>query len=254
MKVIWAVATNTFRETVRERVLYNLVFFAIVMTVCGAMLQQISIRQDQKIIKDLGLAGIDIFGSLIAMFIGVGLVSKEIERRSLYPLLAKPLTRDQFLVGKFLGLCITLAVNVAGMTAATSATLWATSGRPDVALLKGVLALYAGLVLTVALSLLFSSQSSTVVAAVCTFGVVMAGRYSDVVRNMGDVVASVPGWTTTLLYYVLPNFRNFDIKNRVVYGDPVGWDVLAWIYAYAAVYSAVVLGLAVGSFRRRELQ
>ena len=254
MKALWAVATNTFRETVRERVLYNLFFFAIVMIVCGVMLQQISIRQDEKIIKDLGLAGIDLCGTLIAMFIGVGLVSKEIERRSLYPVLAKPLTRDEFLIGKFVGLCITLAVNVAGMTAAMAATLWLTSGSPDVGLLKGVLAIYAGLVLTVALALFFSSQSSAVVAAVCTFAVVLAGRYSDVILNMGDVVSALPVWMTRALYYALPNFRNFDIKNRVVYGDPVGWEALAWIAAYAASYSAVVLGLALASFRRRELQ
>ena len=96
-------AANTFRETVRERVLYNLVFFAILMTLSGLLLGQLSIRQDEKIIKDIGLAAMDLFGTLIAVFIGVGLVSKEIERRSLYPLLAKPLARGEFFLGKFAG-------------------------------------------------------------------------------------------------------------------------------------------------------
>ena len=90
-----AVAANTFRETVRERVLYNLVFFAILMTLCGLLLGQLSIRQDEKIIKDVGLAAMELFGHLIAIFIGIGLVSKEIERKSLYPLLAKPLSRER---------------------------------------------------------------------------------------------------------------------------------------------------------------
>ena len=98
-----AVAANTFRETVRERVLYNLVFFAILMTLAGLLLGQLSIRQDEKILKDIGLAAMDLFGTLIAVFIGTGLVSKEIERRSLYPLLAKPLSRGEFFLGKFAG-------------------------------------------------------------------------------------------------------------------------------------------------------
>src|SRR5215510_377528 len=96
---IAAVAANTFRETVRERVLYNLVFFAILMTLSGLLLKQLSIRQDEKIIKDVGLAAMELFGMLIAVFIGVGLVSKEIERRSLHPLLAKPVSRAEFFLG-----------------------------------------------------------------------------------------------------------------------------------------------------------
>ena len=104
-----AVAANTFRETVRERVLYNLVFFAILMTLSGLLLGQLSIRQDEKILKDIGLAAMDFFGVLIAVFMGTGLVSKEIERRSLYPLLAKPLTRGEFFLGKFAGLAFTIS-------------------------------------------------------------------------------------------------------------------------------------------------
>ena len=100
MRRVAAVARNTFRESVRERVLYNLLFFAVIMTVSGLLLGELSIRQDAKIIKDLGLAAMDLFGTLIALFVGVGLVSKEIERRSLHPLLAKPLSRDEFLLGK----------------------------------------------------------------------------------------------------------------------------------------------------------
>jgi ABC-type transport system involved in multi-copper enzyme maturation permease subunit len=108
-----AVAANTYRETVRERVLYNLVFFAILMTLSGLFLAELSVRQDDRIIKDIGLASMELFGTFIAIFVGVGLVSKEIERRSLYPLLAKPLTRTEFLLGKFCGLGLTLLVNCA---------------------------------------------------------------------------------------------------------------------------------------------
>ena len=110
--------------------LYNLVFFAILMTLAGLLLGQLSVRQDEKILKDIGLAAMDLFGTLIAVFIGTGLVSKEIERRSLYPLLAKPLSRGEFFLGKFAGLAFTLLVNLALDAAGLLLTLMLTQRRP----------------------------------------------------------------------------------------------------------------------------
>jgi Cu-processing system permease protein len=249
-----AVAANTFRESVRERVLYNLGFFALILIFSGLILRDISVMQDEKIIKDLALAAIDLFGNAMAIFLGVGLVSKEIERRSLYPLLAKPLGRDEFLAGKFLGLAFTLLVNVAVMTAALYLTLALNGRRIDLHLLKGILALYLGLLLVVALALLLSTLTSVPLAAVGTLGLLLAGRFSDVVRNMREVVPEAPGWFVDAVYYGLPNFRFFDLKDSVVYGDPLPWSRLGWIAAYGAVYVAVALGAALTSFRRRDLQ
>jgi hypothetical protein len=249
-----AVASNTFRETVRERVLYNLVFFAIVMTVSGLLLSELSIRQDEKIIKDIGLAATDLFGTVIAIFIGVGLVSKEIERRSLYPLLAKPLTRVEFFLGKFAGLVFTLLVNLTLMTAGIYMTLLATGRRVDALLLGAAYPILLGLVLIVAFAMLFSTLTSTTLATVFTVGVVVAGRYADVVRNMREVAPGVPVWLTELVYTVLPNFRNFDFKDRVAYGDPVSAAVLGWVTLYAAAYAGIVLALGLVSFRSRDFQ
>ena len=149
MRRVLAVAANTFRETVRERVLYNLVFFAILMTLSGLLLRDLSIRQDDKIIKDLGLAVMDLFGTLIAIFLGVGLVSKEIERRSLYPLLAKPLSRAELFMGKFAGLSFTLLVNTAVMAVGVYLALLL-AGRPLApALLKAVYPMYLSFLLVV---------------------------------------------------------------------------------------------------------
>ena len=247
-------AANTFRETVRERVLYNLVFFAILMTLSGLLLGHLSIRQDEKIIKDVGLAAIDFFGTLIAIFIGVSLVSKEMERRSLYPLLAKPLTREEFFLGKFTGLAFTLFVNVAVMTAGIYLTLLATGRRPDLPLLTAVYPLYLGLLLVVALAMLFSTATSSTLAAICTVGLVLAGRFSDVIKNMREVTPDAPPWLVELLYYAVPNFRNFDFKDRVAYGDAVPVVDLAWVTAYAAAYIGLALGSGLLSFRARDFQ
>jgi ABC-type transport system involved in multi-copper enzyme maturation permease subunit len=227
-----AVASNTFRETVRERVLYNLVIFAILMTLSGLLLSQLSIRQDEKIIKDVGLASMDVFGNLIAIFIGVGLVGKEIERRSLFPLLAKPLSREELFLGKFLGLSFTLFVNLGVMCLGMLLTLFATSRHADPALLKAAYGILLGLLLVVAVALFFSTLTSSTLAALCTF--------------------SVPRWLVDTLYYSVPNFRNFDFKDAVVYGDPVPISVLGWTTLYAGVYVALLLWLGALIFRRRE--
>jgi ABC-type transport system involved in multi-copper enzyme maturation permease subunit len=254
LKRVLAVAANTFRETVRERVLYNLVFFAILMTLCGLLLGQLSIRQDEKIIKDVGLAAMELFGHLIAIFIGIGLVSKEIERKSLYPLLAKPLSREELFLGKFAGLGYTLLVNVGAMAVGLFATLFATYRQADPALLKAVWAIYLSLLLVVAIALLFSTVTSTALAAVCTVCLILAGRFSDVVRNMKEVAPGVPDVLVDALYYALPNFRNFDLKDKVAYGDYVPWSVMGWITLYNVAYIAVLLGIGLACFRRKEFQ
>lgn len=253
LRRVFTVAMNTYRETVRERVLYNLVFFAVLMMLSGLMLRELSIRQEEKVVKDVGLGAMEIFGTAIAVFIGVGLVSKEIERRSLYPLLAKPLGRGEFLLGKYFGLCFTLLVNLAVMAAGLYATLWWTGLALDARLLMAIYGIALQLLLVVAFALLFSVLTSPLLAAVCTVALVVAGRFSDVVRNMRDVLPDAPGWLITLIYYAVPNYRNFDFKTQVVYRDPVPLAELGWASLYAAVYTALALGLALQVFRRRDL-
>lgn len=253
MSRLAAVAANTFRETVRERVLYNLVFFALVMTASALLLGQVSIRQDEKIVKDLGLAGIDFFGTLIAVFIGVGLVSKEIERRSLYPLLAKPLSREEFFLGKFVGLAFTLFVNTTVMTLGVFLTLWAVGHPVDWRLLKAVYPLFLGFLVVVAIALFLSTLTSSALAAVGTVGVVIVGRFSDVIRNMREVAPGTPSWLVDALYFAVPNLRNFDFKDKVSYGDPVSAVTLGFVSAYGAAYVALLLLLGLLAFRRRDL-
>jgi Cu-processing system permease protein len=251
---IRAVAANTFRETVRERVLYNLLAFAILMTLSGLLLGQLSIRQDEKIIKDIGLASMDLFGTVIALFIGVGLVSKEIERRSLYPLLAKPITRDEFFLGKFFGLAFTLLVNISAMAAGLFLTLLATRRGVDPGLLRAIYPIFLGLLLVVALAMLFSTVTSPALSAIGTLGLVIAGRFSDVIRNMKEVAPGTPDWLLKLLYYAIPNFRNFDFKDRAAYGDPIALSTLGEVTLYAALYVGLALVAGLASFRSRDFQ
>jgi ABC-type transport system involved in multi-copper enzyme maturation permease subunit len=249
-----AVAANAFRETVRERVLYNLVFFAILMTLAGLLLGQLSVRQDEKILKDLGLAAMDLFGTLIAVFIGTGLVSKEIERRSLYPLLAKPLSRAEFFLGKFAGLAFTLLVNLTVMLLGLLLTLLLTERPADPGLLAAVYPIFLGLLLTVAFAMLFSTLTSSTLAVVLTVVVVVVGRFADVIRGMREVAPAVPQALVSALFAIVPNFANFDFKARVAYGDPVPAGLLGDVTLYAALWLVLALGLGLASFRARDFQ
>jgi ABC-type transport system involved in multi-copper enzyme maturation permease subunit len=255
-----AVAANTFRETVRQRVLYNLVFFVLALTISGLVLRDLSISQDNKIIKDLGLAAMDVFGVLIAILIGINLMIKELERRSLYPLLARPLTRAEFIVGKFAGLAFTLLVNITVMTIGLYGTLLVlrlrgdVTGTIDLDLLKAVVGIFAGLLLTVAVALFFSViTNSGVMAAISTVVLVIMGRFSDVIRNMQDVLPGAPGWLTRGLYHVLPNFHHFDLKDAAVHGLAPPWSTVGWISAYGVAYSLALIVLAIVVFRRKDV-
>src|SRR5262249_2270856 len=158
------------------------------------------------------------------------------------------------LLGKFFGLGFTLLVNILAMAVGLWVTLFATSGRLELGLLKAIYPIYLGLLLTVAIALMFSSVTNGPVAAICTVSTVLVGRFSDVVRNMREVLPEAPGALARTLYLVLPNFRNFDLKDRVVYGDPVGPEVLGWITLYALLYVGLALGVAAAAFRSREFQ
>jgi len=120
---ITAIARNAFREAVRDRVLYNLVLFVLLLTGASIFIGELSGGQERKVIVDLGLSAMLLFGVFIAIFVGVGLVYKEIERRTIYAVFSKPVGRGEFLVGKYFGLCLTLLVNVLVMGVGVSLAL-----------------------------------------------------------------------------------------------------------------------------------
>ncbi len=249
------IALNTYRETIRDKVLYNLVLFALILIGSSYLLSQISIYQELKIIKDLGLATISVFGTVIAVFIGIGLVSKEIDKRSLYSLLSKPVSRLEFLLGKYLGLCLTLAVNVIIMTAGLYVVLFFMSRTLEPELLKAIYLIYWQLALITALALLFSTFTSSIMSGVFTGFVYVAGHFTPELRHFDTVVESelLPR-LTGVLYYLLPNLLNFDVKARVVAGDPVPASFLVYSTLYGMIYIAVVLLASIVIFNRRNLK
>ena len=203
MRATALIAMNVFRESVRDKVLYNLVLFAVLLMAASYLIGQLTAGQDVKIIKDLGLAATSIFGLFIAVFIGIGLVSKEVEKRSIYALLAKPIHRYQVVLGKYAGLVLTLGVNLAVMATALYLVLaymaWAAGptaaagwDRPalDPALLKAFALTFVELSVVTAIAVFFSTFSTPLLSAALTFGFFVVGRFSADLRNFNQVVES----------------------------------------------------------------
>ena len=268
MHAIRRVAVNVFKESVRDRVPYNLVLFAVLLIVSSYLLGQLTAGQDVKIIKDLGLAATSVFGLFIAIFIGIGLVSKEVERRSIYSILSKPVSRAQFIAGKYAGLVLTLAVNVVVMTIALYAVLgymtwmespefragWDAPGV-DPALLKAIFLIFLQLMIVTAIALFFSTFSTPLLSAALTFGLYIAGQFNADLKNFDRVVDSKAAvWLARGVYHVLPDFSVFDVKTEVVHGLPVQAGYLLSTAGYAAVYIGALLLAATFIFSRRDFK
>jgi ABC-type transport system involved in multi-copper enzyme maturation permease subunit len=263
-----SVAVNVFRESVRDRVPYNLVLFAVLLISSSYLLGQLTAGQDIKIIKDLGLAATAMFGLFIAVFIGIGLVSKEVERRSIYAMLAKPVSRPQFVAGKYAGLVLTLAVNVAVMSAALYIVLaymaWiepphlkAAWDAPatDPRLLTAIFLIFIELMLVTALALFFSTFSSPILSAALTAGLYIAGHFNADLRNFDKVVDSPAAvWVARGLYHALPDFSAFDVKLQIVHGLPVSAAYVLTTAAYGALYIGALLLASMFLFSRRDFK
>jgi len=262
------IATSVFRESVRDKVLYNLVLFAVLLMIASYLIGELSAGQDVKIIKDLGLGATSIFGLFIAIFIGIGLVSKEVERRSIYSLLAKPIHRYHVIVGKYLGLVLTLAVNVAVMATALYAVLaytaWGVSPETarawdapalDPALVEAVGLIFLELTLVTAIALFFSTFSTPILSAALTAGFVISGHFSSDLRNFQSVVNSpVAAQLARGLYWVLPNLAQFDIKAEVVHGRTVPLSYVALAFSYTSLYVGALLVMSAFVFSRRNFK
>jgi ABC-type transport system involved in multi-copper enzyme maturation permease subunit len=250
---IAAIAGITFKEAKRDRVLYLLFFFAALGIVAARVLAILTVGDRIKIIKDVGLASISLFGVLMAILIGTGLVYKEIDKKTIFTLLAKPLHRAEFILGKFLGLVLTLCVMTLAMTLIFLAIVYAHTLRIETTLLVAVGFIFLELVLITAVAVLFSCFSTPILSSLFTLAFYLIGHLSWglelIIRKMR------PGAGRTLvrgLYAFLPDLENFNFKTEVVHGLPIPAGIYLSSFLYGVCYTAFILGLAVLVFRRRD--
>lgn len=257
MKIV-PIAQNTFKECVRDKVLYNLVIFAVLIIASSLILGTITIGDVKQIIINLGLSTLSLFGTLIAIFIGIQLVFKEIDKKTVYSLFAKPVSRYEFILGKYLGLSWTLAVNVLVMILGIYASILYLRHGFDSAdfliLLAGILILVE-LMLVVAIALFFSTFSTPALSALFTFSLYVIGHFNADIRQYGvrsdSLLVKV---ASTILYYLLPNFGNFEIISKTAHGQFLASSIYLLSLAYGLLFSAAILSVAVLIFQRRDFK
>jgi Cu-processing system permease protein len=252
----FVIATHVFREVIRDRVLYLIGLFALLLISAMALLPQVAAGTENKIILDLGLAAMSVLGLVVAVFVGTGLVNKEIEKRTVLVLMAKPVSRTEFIVGKHLGLSAVLAVLVSLMTLTYLAVLLINRvAFPLDSILISVLFLFFELCLLTAVALLFGVFTSPLLATLLTFGIYLMGHLSPDLIKLGQL-AKNPGLErfTQGLYLVLPDLSRLDLKNQAVYGIGLLPDTQALFLnaLYAVVYIVLLLAIAIFVFSRRE--
>jgi ABC-type transport system involved in multi-copper enzyme maturation permease subunit len=261
---VLTIARNTFRENIRDKILYNLILFALIMILSSVVLGQLTLGYENKVIVDLGLSSISIFGTLIAIFIGISLVYKELERRTIYVLLAKPVYRHEFILGKYLGLLCTLLVNVVIMAVGVALTLAFHGGVGLDAILRLIPAVYLiflSLALTTALALLFSTFSTPALSALFTLFLWVIGHFNEDLIAFGDITkSSAFQWVCKTLYYVLPNFSNFASINSqniilsAAYQQSIDPWAILWVTVYGLLYCAGLTMISIRIFSRRDFK
>lgn len=251
------IAANTFREAVRDRVLYNLIAFALLMSGAAILVGQISIGIERLVVVNLGLTAVSLFGVVIAIFIGIGLVSKEIEKRTLYTVLSRPVSRWEFIVGKFFGLAGTLVVNTFFMAIGVfAALLYVSHGfqKADGWILVAVYFIILQFLIMTATALLFSSFSSPLLAAVFAFSLFVIGSFSEDLRGFANMAQGVAHWASTGAAYLVPNFSSLNVISSVAHQQPVTAQLILVNSLYALVYTGMALSGAVLIFERRNLK
>jgi ABC-type transport system involved in multi-copper enzyme maturation permease subunit len=254
---ISSIASNTFREAVRDRVLYNLIAFALLLSGAAILVGQTSIGIEKLVVVNLGLTSVSLFGVVIAIFIGIGLVSKEIDKRTLYAVLSRPVRRWEFITGKFFGLAGTLVVNTFFMAIGVFTALLYVSHRfhrSDAWILVALYFIVLQFLIICALALLFSSFSSPLLSAVFAFALFVIGSFSEDLRGFAAMASGISRWLATAAAYLVPNFSAFNVISSVAHEQPVASGLIVYNTLYAFTYASAVLCGAILIFQRRDLK
>jgi ABC-type transport system involved in multi-copper enzyme maturation permease subunit len=253
MRPILVIGLNTFRENLRDKILYNLLFFAAMLMGMSMLLADLTIMEHHKIIKDIGLAAINLAGVMIAIFVGISLVSKEIDRRTIFTIMARPVTRAQFILGKYLGLIITLSVNLIAMTGVFGATLLAYRIPIQASLFQAIELIFVELLLVTAVALLFSTFSSSTLSAIMTLGIYVIGHLTTDMKGIAE--KSENAMTTNLmkaLYYLCPNLEALNVKGQAATGVAISLTYQSLATLYGVLYAALLVAAACAVFQRRD--
>jgi len=250
---IWAIAINTQREAIRNRILYALLFFAFIPIASATLLGHLTIGEYAKIVMDVGLAAIALFGVLIAIFVGIGLVNREIERKTIYTIASKPVPRVSFIVGKYLGLLMVLAMLVVLMGVANLISMLLNGVPVDASYLIVLGMTLVELMVVTAFAVLYSTFTGPTLASFFSLSTVVIGHLTTDIRDFGGQSEMVfVQKLSAVTYWLLPNLETFNVRSEVVHGIDLPLGFLAAATLYGVAYSAVVIALAALIFHSRD--
>ncbi|MBE9042707.1 ABC transporter permease [Oscillatoriales cyanobacterium LEGE 11467] len=253
---ISTIAANVFREVIRDRTLYLVALYALILLAAVLLLPEVAAGTQDKMTLDIGLGAMNILGLIVTVFIGTGLINKEIEKRTVLVLISKPVGRGEFVVGKFLGLSAVLAVLIAVMTAIFILVLKLNEiPFPLGSILVASLYLFFQLSLIVAVAIIFGVFASSLLATLLTFSIYLMGHFSRDLLQLAEVSdnASIQPLAKSL-YLILPDLARLDVKNGAVYGSAALPEIgtLLLNALYGSIYTILLLSVATVVFSRRE--
>lgn len=253
MRRISAICLNTYREVIKDRIFYNLLFFAILVIGLSVLIGNLAIGENEQVIQDISLAAMSLFGVLIAVMVGISLVYKEMERRTIYTVITKPIRRYEFLLGKYAGLLLTHLTNVGIMTLALVLVMRVQGYAIHAQVLWAILLIFCELALITAIAMLFSTFASPAMSAAFTLCFYIIGHLTQDLLQAGSesqsvFFANISRW----LYYVLPNLDLFNIRAEMVRAIPVSAQYIGYSLLYGIVYAMALLLLGMVIFQRRE--
>lgn len=262
VKHIGVIAFNTFRESIRDKILYNIGLLAVALAFFSIVLGEWSVFDRAYVIKSTTLSVMSLSGLLISIFVGISLVQKEIQRRTVLTLLSKPISRASFIIGKYFGLLAVVFVHLVLLTVIFYVILLCTNASPTLSVLTAVYMIFCEMAVVIAVALLFSSFSSTVLSALFTLGIYFAGhlsnqlleqvRFASRMGEMGNASTAILEKTAVVIHAVFPGLYRFNITNYVVHGLALPDMYVFWNSLYALGYVGVFLGIASWWFSRRD--
>ena len=255
MKRLYALSSNTFREAIRDRILYSLLFFAALVLLGSLAMEHISLGDREKVVRSFAFGAIRFFGILIALFLGVSLVHKELERKTIYTIISKPIPRGSFLIGKYLGLMTVLALEVFVMALLYIGLTGITQALPTLPFWSALLLLMLELSLLVAWCMLFSTYSSPTVATFFSIAILFIGNVADDIWKFGQQSDSEFFQSASeILYWILPNFQVLNGSHYAVHNTSMPLDQFLASLGYGLGYTVGVLCLAVMVFSKKDFK
>lgn len=252
---IWAIAQNTFREAVRDRILHSIIFFAFGMIVLSLVLKEVTIGEQDKVVRSIAQSSIDIFASIMAMFLGITTIGKELENKTIYTLLSKPIGRAHFLLGKYFGIILTILAEVLLLALFYVLLIGIEQGFPEPIFFASLILVMVEMMLITACSVLCASYSSRTTASAFVLAIFIIGHLADDIWLFSSEARTpMIQQLGQALYYILPNFEALSIRTQSIHNESIPFLEMFYAIGYGITYTTAVLLGAITLFRRRDIQ